>query len=218
MHYRAHPMSTPPPPPGFPGQQPPPPGFPTPPPQGYPTPPPQQYGAPPPGYQPYPQQGYGGYQPAASAPYAGWGTRLGAYILDGLISVVFAIPGIVALFAGPRHYVDCDVDGESGICRAPTGATIGIAVILFLAGLIAYLVIYCKKVGSGQSWGQSALNIRVVDKNTGQPIGTGRAVGRYFGRIISGAVCYLGFLWPLWDKEKQAWHDKMVNSIVIKTQ
>ena len=28
-------------------------------------------------------------------------------------------------------------------------------------------------------------------------------------RIISGAVFYLGYLWMLWDKEKQCWQDKV---------
>ncbi|MEY4173609.1 MAG: hypothetical protein RI900_774, partial [Actinomycetota bacterium] len=33
--------------------------------------------------------------------------------------------------------------------------------------------------------------------------------------FISTALFYLGYLWMLWDGEKQTWHDKVVGSIVI---
>jgi uncharacterized RDD family membrane protein YckC len=26
----------------------------------------------------------------------------------------------------------------------------------------------------------------------------------------------LGYLWMLWDKEKQTWHDKIIGSIVVR--
>jgi hypothetical protein len=29
-------------------------------------------------------------------------------------------------------------------------------------------------------------------------------------------VCLLGYLWALWDERKQTWHDKVVNSIVVR--
>ena len=58
----------------------------------------------------------------------------------------------------------------------------------------------------------------MVDKYTGQPIGVGKALGRYlFAAFISGQVCDLGYLWMLWDADKQTWHDKVVNSIVVRT-
>ena len=148
--------------------------------------------------------------------YGGFGARLGALIIDGLIGALFAIPFIVALVAGPRHLKSCTVDGEFGVCEVPTGGTIGISVLLGLAGAVIFVTLYCRKVGAGQSWGQKATGIRVVDATTGAPIGTGRAVGRFFARYLSGFVCYLGYVWMLWDAKKQTWHDKIVGTIVVK--
>jgi len=214
-------MSIPPPPPfgsdqpgGF-GQNPPQYGQPAPPP-GYPQPGyPQQapYGQPgmPPGYQAY-QQGYGGGQ----VTYAGFGSRLGAFLIDGLIGALFSAPALISFFAGPREYKDCTVNGEPGLCKLPTSSGWAIFAILAAVGGIAYLVIYCRMVGKGQSWGMKAVGNKVVGANDGQPIGTGRSVGRYFSKIISQAICYLGFLWMLWDGKKQTWHDKIVGSVVIK--
>lgn len=163
----------------------------------------------PPGYQAYSHTG-------PSTNYAGFGGRFGAYLLDGLIAIPFLLPAFIALFAGPSEIKACTVDGVRGLCDTPTGSTIALAIALYAVGGIGYLYLYCRKVGAGQSWGQQAAGIRVVDATTGQPIGTGRAVGRFFARLLSGAVCYLGFFWMLWDQRKQTWHDKMVSSVVVK--
>lgn len=205
-------MSTPPPPP--PGFNPPPPAYGGPQ-YGAPAPqygtPPAGYGAPPPGYQPYQ-----GYQQQEQRQYANFGARLGALLLDGLIGAIFAVPAFVAFFAVPKHYADCTVNGEASVCKVPTGAGWGIIIALAVVFGLAYLVIYVKKVGNNQSWGQKALSIRVVDKTTGAQIGSGRSFGRFLARYISGIPCYLGYLWMLWDKDKQTWHDKIVGSVVVK--
>ncbi|MCU1391884.1 MAG: hypothetical protein JWM34_312 [Ilumatobacteraceae bacterium] len=203
-------MSTPPPPP--PGYNPPPPGnsgFPQapPPPPAYA--PQQGYGAPPPGYT--------AYQQAPTRAFAGFWARVGAFIIDMLVGLLFSLPGIIARFVVPTHYTDCTVNGEDGICKTPTGGGLAIILVLSLVGGIAFIVFYCKKMGKGQTWGQQALSISVVDKDTGAPIGTGRAVGRYFALILSYLPCFLGFIWMLWDKNKQTFHDKLVSSVVVKS-
>jgi len=64
--------------------------------------------------------------------------------------------------------------------------------------------------------GKRVLGIRVVDKLTGGPIGHGRGFGRYFARLLSGLVCFVGYLWMLWNPDSQAWHDIIVDSYVVK--
>ena len=206
----------PPPPPGG--------GFPPPPPPGGGfTPPPPAGG----GFTP-PAQGYsapgGGYTPSGGygAPRASFGARLGAAIIDGIITSLFWIPGVIYLFVGPTKIDDCpDTDSfEPGdICEVPTGSTLGIAIALWVAALIAMVIYWSKLDGNSQTVGKKALGIRVVDATTGQPIGTGRGVGRFFSRqFLSGAVCALGYLWMLWDDQKQTWHDKIVSSVVVRDQ
>ena len=87
--------------------------------------------------------------------------------------------------------------------------------INFLIGL-AYIV-YLEGSTSGQTVGKKLLNIRVVDFDTGGPIGYGRAAIRYVGRILSAIPCLLGYFWMLWDKERQTWHDKLSTSVVVPT-
>ncbi|MBV9001651.1 MAG: RDD family protein, partial [Solirubrobacterales bacterium] len=35
------------------------------------------------------------------------------------------------------------------------------------------------------------------------------------GSILSALAIYIGYLWMLWDGERQTWHDKFVHSVVV---
>jgi uncharacterized RDD family membrane protein YckC len=62
-----------------------------------------------------------------------------------------------------------------------------------------------------------ALGIRVYDF-TGQStngIGYGRGFIRWVGLYVSAVACFLGYLWMLWDKEKQCWQDKFASTVVV---
>ena len=181
-----------------------------------PPPPPPAYGPPglPGSFPPAPPSGMmytGGRQ------YANFGQRLVAYIIDGLILLLFVVPALVVLFAGPKGDIrSCTINDEPRLCRYPSAGTVAVTVILGVVAVVAFVYLYAQKAGAGQSWGHKAMNLRLVDQNTGAPIGTGRAVGRFFARYLSAVVCYLGFLWMLWDKDRQTWHDKLVQSVVIR--
>jgi uncharacterized RDD family membrane protein YckC len=140
---------------------------------------------PPPQPQPGPPTASGG----PSGPRAGFFIRLGAWLIDvvllGIVSVVIDL--IVGQAAG-----------------GAVGLLVGIAYYGYLEGS-----------NSGQTIGKRVVGIRVIDFNTGGPIGFGRAVIRYFGRIVSIIACFLGYLWMLWDKEKQTWHDKFASDVVV---
>jgi uncharacterized RDD family membrane protein YckC len=67
----------------------------------------------------------------------------------------------------------------------------------------------------GQTLGKHAFSIRVVDLDSATPIGYGRAFIRFLGHFVSGFVFYLGYLWMLWDPERQCWHDKFAHDVVV---
>jgi uncharacterized RDD family membrane protein YckC len=132
-----------------------------------------------------------GVRTGASGPRAGFGRRLVAALVDGIVyAVVYFI-----LFAFLSE-----------------GAAYGLALLFSLV----YLT-YLEGSPSGQTVGKKLLGIRVIDFATGGPIGYGRAFLRWLGRILSSIPLYLGYLWMLWDKEKQTWHDKIANCVVVPT-
>jgi uncharacterized RDD family membrane protein YckC len=118
-----------------------------------------------------------------------------------------------------RRFAAALIDGiligiVSAILGAATNATTGRAI----GGLIGIVYfVFLEGSSSGQTLGKRALGIRVYDfrGGTADGIGYGRAIIRYFGRIVSALPILLGYFWMLWDSEKQTWHDKFAGSVVV---
>jgi uncharacterized RDD family membrane protein YckC len=83
----------------------------------------------------------------------------------------------------------------------------------WLAGIAYYA--YFEGSASGQTVGKRAMKIRVISSIDGGPIGFGRGLLRYIGRIASSIPFGLGYFWMLWDPERQTWHDKIASSVVV---
>jgi uncharacterized RDD family membrane protein YckC len=156
----------------------------------------QPYGAPPAGYQTGPVGQPSGYAFGAP-PYAGWLSRVGSYILDALPSTILYIIG--GLFSGHG------------------GAGTAVSLLFDLAGLGWIIWNRWVRAGrTGQSVGKSALNTRLVDERTGQPIGVGMAFVRDIAHIIDSIICYVGYLFPLWDSKRQTIADKILHTVVVR--
>jgi uncharacterized RDD family membrane protein YckC len=63
--------------------------------------------------------------------------------------------------------------------------------------------------------GKMALGLIVTDEE-GVRIGFGRATGRYFGKILSGLILYIGFMMAGWTQKKQALHDILAKTLVVR--
>jgi uncharacterized RDD family membrane protein YckC len=140
---------------------------------------------------------------------------------------LFAIPLVIvgALFVAPgweTYPSTCtDARGVTYSCTELTDATalrLGLVIVVGIIAMVVVSIVYWGHYEGrrGATLGKKALGIEVVRADTGGPIGFGRAVGRMFARLLSGQVLYLGYLWMLWDDNKQTWHDKIVGSIVVK--
>ena len=68
----------------------------------------------------------------------------------------------------------------------------------------------------GQTFGMQIMGLRAVAIGTGEPLGYGRATGRAVMSIVSGLALALGYLWAIWDKDNQTWHDKVASSVVVR--
>src|SRR5919201_1945077 len=177
-----------------------------------------QYGQPPPAYPPpsYPPaapSGYGqppAYSPAGDVPctymgrqLANWLQRVGAYLIDDLISLVPVVAiGIVA----------SAISGDSGRLSAGGGALLGLAYLASFALWIYNRAILAGR--TGQSWGKKALNLRLVRMADGQPLGALMCFARDIVHVLDG-ICLIGYLFPLWDARRQTFADKIMNSVVL---
>jgi uncharacterized RDD family membrane protein YckC len=63
--------------------------------------------------------------------------------------------------------------------------------------------------------GKKALGLEVTDLQ-GMRIGFGRATGRFFAKIISGIILFMGFIMAGFTEKKQALHDMIAGTLVIR--
>lgn len=196
---------------------------------GYAAPPTNQYGN-----NPYGGAPVGNLPPGAVQPL-NMGNRVVAFIIDYVILNVFSIIAIIILFTGvlaststldcSSYQIDPNTGAVTGGCVNSGGAGAGVVItfVVFLILWIAVLVAWVWMLGTkGQTPGKRWMGVKVVDNDSGAPIGFGRALLRYIVQYLSNIVCYAG-LWSAWldgppEGRYRGWHDKAVNSVVISVK
>ena len=190
--------------------------------QNQPQPPPGYNPPPPAGQQPqYQQPQYAGPPQFSNVPFASWGIRVGAYLVDsiitGLVGSILLVPGMIWLFATLETKQEM-VDGR--LQEVPSSVDPGSIIALLVGGLLYFVFVLWNqgiRAGSrGQSLGKQVVGIQIVDSRTGQFIGGGKGVLRMFLGSILGSACFVNYLWPLFDAEKRTWHDMVMSTYVVK--
>jgi uncharacterized RDD family membrane protein YckC len=67
---------------------------------------------------------------------------------------------------------------------------------------------------TGCSIGRRVAGTKLVAIPTGQPVGVRRALARQLCHVVDIGV---GFLWPLGDRKRQTFADKIVGTVVVRT-
>jgi uncharacterized RDD family membrane protein YckC len=225
-------MSDQPPPPG---SYPPPAGPPGSSPGGYQPPPPSAPGgsyAPPPlpdgASYPPPPPSAGGYAPPPPGPavralptesYTPWVTRVLAYLIDYIpVAVVYGIGWMIALLTQQKSCVSDVTQYDVNSYCAYQESTIGVLAQGLASLLILAYVIWnigYRQGTTGSSIGKSVMKFKVVSETTGQPIGFGMSVVRQLAHFVDAIICYVGFLFPLWDSKRQTLADKIMTTVCL---
>lgn len=192
---------------GEPNQPPPPPGG-----GSYPPPPPPSggYAPPPPG-------------PAIRAlpteSYTPWITRVLAYLIDVIPAAVLVGIGVLIQALTTQQSCVSDINQYS-VNQYCVSQPSGIGMLLYWLTVLlalAYLVWnYGYRQGTtGSSIGKSVMKFKVVSEVTGQPIGFGMSVVRQLAHFVDGVICYIGYLFPLWDAKRQTLADKIMTTVCL---
>ena len=137
--------------------------------------------------------------------FAGFWDRLFADFCDGVIVLVLAFAVYYIVDRSMLDYRGGFFDEHRSLRAADIFAW------AWVLWNLTYLV-----GATGQSWGRKVAGLKVVSTEGGA-IGFWRSLGRnLFAALISAPVLYLGFLWVIWDGEKQAWHDKVFRTYVLR--
>lgn len=165
-----------------------------------------------PAYAPQPYAGT-----TATGPRAGFGKRLIASLVDGLILGIPLVGlGFLSMADDIRKLAEIDQNDTRAAFETAVHWQGGFYLLQLLALVVAFAYYGVMEGGpSGQTLGKKLVGIRVIDYRTGGPIGIGRGMLRLIGRYISQIPCGLGYFWMLWDNEKQTWHDKICDCVVV---
>ena len=138
--------------------------------------------------------------------YAGFWIRFLAYFIDTLLMTLVLLPlGVIA-----------------GVLIVATGADQNGSMLAFegMFRIVSFFIgwLYFGFLESSPwqaTLGKKMLGLRVTDLNGGR-ISFGKATGRYFGKILSGLILFIGFVMVAFTEKTQALHDQMAGTLVVK--
>ena len=122
------------------------------------------------------------------------GQRFGAFLVDLVISVVVGIAGSI---------IDSAIGAD-------------VEIFGFVMPIGYWIIVLLMVATRGQSPGKMAIGIKIV-KTDGRSIGIGTTIVReIIGKFVSTIIIFLGYIWILFDGQRQGWHDKISSTYVVK--
>ena len=154
----------------------------------------------------------------ATRRFGGFWIRFLAIIIDGVIlwvaTLVIRIP--LGLMGLGMVGIGRTADPAQALAALPAILSlIGLSFLIQMALSLAYEVYFLTTKGATP--GKMAVGLKVI-RADGGPISAGLAVGRYFGKILSGMILWIGFIIAGFDAEKRALHDHICGTRVIYTR
>lgn len=148
--------------------------------------------------------------------YAGFWLRFVAWFLDsillgcfsGLIGAVIGFVLALVLIAGNNGNPNIVRDEGMQALFNVVGYAIGIGI-----GWMYFA--FMESSTTQATLGKMAVGLKVCDLD-GRRITFGRATGRFFGKIISGFTCLIGYIMAAFTERKQALHDMIAGTLVVR--
>lgn len=151
----------------------------------------------------------------ASTQYAGFISRAIAFAMDLVLITLITfltttVTGVIAQFFD-LGLVQLTLADQTTVTPLQALVTLVAGLLQIFFGLIYFIFFWLL---AGFTPGMGLLGLRVVRCNR-QRLGLGRAVVRYIGYWVSFIFLGLGFIWILFDRRRQGWHDKLAGTCVI---
>jgi uncharacterized RDD family membrane protein YckC len=139
---------------------------------------------------------------------AGFWVRMAAQIIDSLVFwVTLPVVGILAAILVPQIARHFSVSWGRWL-----------AVCLFLGGFLGLPCLYSTLMTAfkGQTMGKMLFNLKVVQTD-GEPLSVFRSFFRWLSYFLSAIPLGLGYLFPVFQKDKRALHDMVCGTRVVQT-
>jgi uncharacterized RDD family membrane protein YckC len=139
----------------------------------------------------------------AAVEYVGFWARVLATLIDTVLVLCVTLPLVIAVYG--RSYFDASA---SGVIVGPAD--------FLISGVLPAVAIVLFWFFRQATPGKMAISAQVVDARTGGRLSVGQSIVRYLGYFVSTIPFCLGLLWVAFDPKKQAWHDKIAGTVVIR--
>lgn len=161
--------------------------------------------------------------------YAGFWIRFAAHIIDWLVlrmikAIVFIPIVLTIIFSAAFSFSDFnwnnfDFDNFEFSDLHALGWTAGVILLILLFVFLTIVIewLYYALMTSSKSQatlGKMAVGVKVTDLN-GERISFLRATGRYFSKIISEAIFWVGYIMAGFTDRKQGLHDFIASTYVV---
>ena len=174
---------------------------------------------PPPGGTVYAPPAQAGWQAPAAGPavsYAGFWLRFVAFIIDSLllyfVGMILFLPFAASMGMGMRGMMTGRPPDLQGLLPM-IHAMLRLALLRMVLHWLYYSLL------ESSAWqatlGKKALGLEVTDLD-GNRISFGRATGRFFAKFISWIILFIGFIMAGFTEKKQALHDILAGTLVIR--
>ncbi len=131
--------------------------------------------------------------------YAGFWIRTAAFLIDVLIAG--AITGILSRIFFGNYYMYNSPGNDPG----PGAVSL----------LVNWIYFAWQESSAKQATiGKQAVGIKVCTEN-GERLSFANATGRYFAKILSAIILFIGFIMVASDEKKQGLHDKLAKTFVV---
>jgi len=137
--------------------------------------------------------------------YAGFWMRVGAAIIDTLLIMAVTFPLLIYIYGW--SYLDTE---HTGLIAGPADF-----VISWVLPAVAVVLFWKYRQATP---GKMVLSLRILDADTRASLSFGQSVGRYFAYLVSIIPLGIGLIWVAFDRRKQGWHDKLANTIVVRSK
>jgi len=143
-----------------------------------------------------------GVPAATTFTYAGFWVRFLAMLID---SIILFVVGLIVQLPFARLLTSRRPDL---ILMA-----LGVQYLIGMAIGATYEGVFVSRMGATP--GKMALDLKVVRPDGGR-LALGRAVGRYFAKLLSAMILLIGYIMVGFDAQKRALHDMLCDTRVIK--
>ena len=134
---------------------------------------------------------------------ASFRSRLGAFVIDLVLAWALALA------------IQMGLGAAWGSSPSPFEQSAAPGSLLLVTGLVLMALQWLEE-SAGVSPGKKMVGLRIVRGDGARP-GPVHGFARMQMRVLSAAPVLLGYLWVIWDRESQAWHDKVANTRVVRS-